>query len=171
MEIKSLLLTLVTGMLMLSSSCEKTPEDSEKSDTFNAFCSIVPEGWDCRVISDHFNPDEIPTNAGDPLVIIKYTNPNRVFTTGENREVHPSLILNIYPIKQKEELIILIKSQQLYSWCIPTYYGETETHFILTSPCFINGGYFNEEANKSIEDLHLALESIILKNDYGFIAQ
>jgi hypothetical protein len=171
MKTKPLLLTLVMAMLLVSSSCEKTPGNHEKSDALNAYCSIVPEGWDCQMILDHFNPDDIPANTGDPLAIIKYTNTNRVFTTSEDLEVHPSLILNIYSIRQQEDLIQLIKSQQLYSWCIPAYYGETDTHFVLTSPCFINGGCFTEEANSSIEDLHKALESFIQKNDYGLIPQ
>ena len=63
-------------------------------------------------------------------------------------------------------LIEFIKSQQLYSWCIPMYYGETKDYFILTSPCFINGGAFTDEANDCISDLHEALISIITINVY-----
>lgn len=171
MKTKTFLLTLVAGLLMLSVACEKSPQNTEKSDAYTAFCSVVPEGWECQVVLDQFNPDDIPASTGEPLAIIKYTNTNRVFMTGENLEVHPSLILNIHSIKEKENLIQLIRSQQLYSWCIPLYYGETETYFIITSPCFINGGCFSEEANTSIEDLFSALESIILKNDYGLVTE
>jgi hypothetical protein len=62
-----------------------------------------------------------------------------------------------------------IESQQIYSWCIPIYYGETKDYFILTSPCFINGGNFTEQADSSIVDLQNALNTVITKKNYDFI--
>ena len=67
------------------------------------------------------------------------------------------MILNFYNIGDKEDLQSAIEAQRIFSWCIPVYYGETESYFIVTSPCFINSGCFSEEANECIEDLHVAL--------------
>ena len=134
------------------------------------FCSAVPDGWACEIIQDNFNPIDIPQGADNPDVIIKFINPEREFTysVGE-KQLNPSLILNFYSIKHKAELIDFIKSQQVYSWCIPMYYGETKDYFIITSPCFINGGAFTDEANSCIDDLHTALKNIIVVNNYEFI--
>jgi len=150
-------------------SCDKEPENTSKSYIFDTFCSVAPDGWDCEIITDHFNSGDIPVQAGDPIAIVKYKNDNREFNTYDNTHVHPSLTLNIYPVEQKEQLIELIRSQQLLSWCVPVYYGETANYFVVTSPCFINGGAFTEEANASMEDLHTALGEFITFNDYGLI--
>jgi hypothetical protein len=151
---------LVTALLI---SCEKAESDPD----INNFCSIAPNGWECEIIQENFNKNDIPKNAGQPIAIIKYTNSDKKFAYfGTETEVHPSLTLNLYPIEKKSDLIALIKSQQLFSWCIPIYYGETRKYFIITSPCFINGGSFTSDANTSIEDLHKAIKSIISIEDY-----
>ena len=152
------------SFFMVITSCEKQYSNAD----LDEFCSVVPAGWDCQITFDGFNPQDIPASSGQPYAMIYFNNLNRSFLNSEEREEHPSLILNFYPIQQKSSLIALIKSQQIYSWCIPSYYGETQDYFILTSPCFINGGCYTEEANASIEDLQLALESIISKVDYNF---
>lgn len=145
-------------------SCEKTI-----SPTLDEFCSVIPTGWECEIIQDTFNANLIPANASTPIAIVKYINLNREFSGIGDTEINPSLILDLYSIKQKEELIQFIKSQQMYSWCIPIYYGETERYFIITSPCFINCGNFTDEANTCIEDLQSALKSIIIVNEYNLI--
>jgi hypothetical protein len=146
-------------------SCEK----EEKNPTLDDFCNIKPYGWECNIIQTDFSRNDIPQNAKEPMAIIKYKNPNREFVRFSDTKVYPSLILNLYSIDQKQELIELIKSQQIYSWCIPIYYGETKDYFILTSPCFINGGNFTEQADSSIVDLQNALNTVITKKNYDFI--
>lgn len=156
--IKPLLLVLLIFL-----SCEK----NEPNPTLEEFCSIAPDGWQCEIKGDNFDNADIPQNAPEPIAVIKYTNPQKNFTTHLETTDISSLTLDFYPIEQKAMLIGFIKSQQMYSWCIPIYYGETEKYFIVSSPCFINGGSFTEEANSSIEDLHDALKNIITVKDYN----
>lgn len=159
--IKSLLFLFILTSLV---SCEK----EEKNPTFDDFCSIKPNGWDCEIILKDFDKNDIPKNSKDPVAIIKYKNPNREIQL-YGAKANPTLILDLYPIDQKQELIELIKSQQIYSWCVPIYYGETKDYFILTSPCFINGGNFTEQADSTIIDLQNAIKNIITKRNYDLI--
>ena len=153
---------VVTALILFA--CDKDVNDPDLEE----FCAVAPDGWECELIKDNFSQNDIPQDAGDPVAIIKYSNPDREFTRSEDIKLNPSLMLDLYPIRQKDELIEFIRSQQMYSWCIPTYYGETKDYFILTSPCFINGGTFTDEANSCIEDLQQALESIITEKNYDF---
>lgn len=139
------------------------------SKTLDEFCAIAPNGWECEIITSNFNTHDIPQNADTPIAIVKYLNRNVEFTNYDDTKVNPSLIIDFYTIGRKQDLIDFIKSQLLYSWCTPIYYGETKDYFIITSPCFINGGSFTEEANSCIMDLHEALKSIITINDYNII--
>jgi hypothetical protein len=150
-------IAVLTAFILFS--CEKEVKDPDLED----FCAVAPEGWECELIQDYFSQDDIPQDAGQPVAIIKYVNPERQFTRSESITANPSLILDIYPVGQKNELNDFIRSQRMYSWCIPVYYGETKDYFILTSPCFINGGTFTAEADSCIQDLQEALESIITK--------
>ena len=131
---------------------------------------VKPKGWECEIIENNFSINDIPKNADIPSAIVKFTNPNREFTGFTDSIVNPSLTIDFYAIHKKQELLNFIKSQQIFSWCIPIYYGETNDYFIITSPCFINGGSFTEEANSSISDLHEAIKSIMTVNDYTEIS-
>lgn len=144
---------------------------NEPNPGLDDFCTAAPAGWDCEIIQENFNLNDIPRNADQPMAIIKYINRDKKFTSFGSTEVNPSLILNFYPISKKEELIRFIRSQQIFSWCIPVYYGETKAYFITTSPCFINGGSFSSEANSAITDLQTALKSLITVMNYDFIGQ
>jgi len=134
--------------------------------TLEGFCSIIPSGWECDIIKDNFDVNDIPKNAENPIAIIKYKYLNKEFTVYNNKKSNPSLTLDFYTIDKKNELIEFIRSQQMYSWCIPIYYGETKDFFIITSPCLNNTRKFSDDANTIISNLHSALESIIVKNDY-----
>ena len=145
-------------------SCEK----GEKNPSLDDFCKVKPMGWDCEIIQDKFNVNDIPKNTASPVAIIKYKNSNSKFARF-NDSINPRLTLDFYSINQKNKLVDLIKSQQIYSWCVPIYYGETRDYFILTSPCFINSGIYTDEADSCINDLQKALKSIITIKNYGFI--
>ncbi len=137
--------------------------------TLEDFCLIKPNDWDCEIILANFDSNDYPKNTIEPIAIVKYKNQSCEFTWISETKINPSLILDVYPITQKPELLSLIKSQQLYSWCVPIYYGETKNYFIITSPCFINSGSFTEDAHSCINDLHNALKRIIQKKDYDLI--
>jgi len=154
--------------IILLASCDKDYNNKTRNQTFDEFCSVTPDGWECTITTSDFDVHNIPRNAETPIAIIKYLNPNIEFTKDTDIKVNPTLIIDFYEIERKQELIDFVISQQLYSWCIPIYYGETKDYFIITSPCFINGGSFIDEANACINDLHEALKSIITINDYTF---
>ncbi|NJM15974.1 MAG: hypothetical protein HC896_11945 [Bacteroidales bacterium] len=75
--------------------------------------------------------------------------------------------MDIYPISIKDELVRFIRSQQMFSWCIPVYFGETKDYFVITSPCFKNSGVFTNEANATIDDLYKALYKFMVKKNYN----
>jgi hypothetical protein len=158
-------LILITFFLIALLSCKK----EETNPTLDDFCNVKPKDWDCSIIQKDFDKNEIPKNAPEPVIIIKYQNLKSELSGLSNTKLNPSLILDFYPIKKKQTLIDLIKSQLIYSWCIPIYYGETKDYFIVTSPCFINGGIFTEQADSSLIDLQAAIEKIITKKEYGLI--
>jgi hypothetical protein len=150
---------------MIFSSCEK----SHRPATLEDFCNVKPDGWECEIIEDNFSLHDIPNNADIPVAIIKFKNLTREFIAFPDSKINPSLTIVFYSINKKHALIDFIKSQQLYSWCIPLYYGETEDYFIISSPCFINSGSFTDEADSCINDLHKALKSIMIVKDYDLI--
>lgn len=161
---KYLQLLLVFSFVFLV-ACEK----DDKNLSLQDFSSVIPNGWVCEIIESNFELNDIPKNAENPIAIIKYRNINREFIKYVDTKVNPSLTLNLYPINQKKELIDFIKSQQIFSWCIPIYYGETNNYFIITSPCFINNGTFTNEADSSINDLHESLKTILTVKEYDLI--
>lgn len=154
-------------VIIVYNACERSQENPVIED----FCSVIPDDWSCEIIREQFDQNDIPRNAPEPFAVIRYINENDAVTGMGDVQFSPSLILDVYPIKQKNELIDLVKSQQMYSWCIPVYYGETDDFFILTSPCFINRGTFTEEANTTIKELQESLEKIITVVNYGLIGQ
>ena len=165
-EMKTITYSIAMAItLIILFSCDKIITNP----SLEEFCSVAPNGWECELITDSFNQNDIPQKADNPVAIIKYKNPSREFERFESTKVNPSLTLDLYSILLKEELIDFIKSQQMYSWCIPTYFGETNDYFIITSPCFINSGSFTDEADSCISDLYKALESLMTINDYDLI--
>lgn len=159
--------SVIFVLLLTLFSCEKDIVDTKLED----FCNVKPGGWDCELIQSNFNSNDIPQNVDTPLAIVKYFNASREFEGIGQINVNPSLILNFFPINQKDNLVKLIKSQEIYSSCIPIYFGETKDFFIITSPCFKNSGIFTENANSNIVDLYAALDKIIIKRDYNFITE
>lgn len=148
--------------LIVLPSCEK----ADYKQSLDDFCTVIPKDWQCEIITDNFSNEDLPKDASSPIAIVKYKNPSREFLRYPDKSINPSLTLILYPIMQKRELIEFIKSQQIYSWCIPTYYGETKDYFVITSPCFINNGSFTDEANSLILDLHNSLKSILETREY-----
>lgn len=154
---------LTFGFFLMLSSCEKPSDET----SLNDFCKIAPDGWECEIIEENFDLSDIPMNSDEPLAIVKYQYPLEEITTIGESLISPSLILNIYPIALKSNLIEHVNSQAIFSWCIPRLYGETSNYMIITSPCFINNGTLTEEANGKIEALHTALEKILVKSYYN----
>ena len=158
-------LALIIFVLSLLYACDNDLKNTSLDD----FDNIKPAGWSCEIIEQNFDKNDIPKNAKDPIAIVKYTNTNIDINYLYDIKIKPSLILDLYPIAQKKELIEFIRSQQMYSWCIPIYYGETKNYFIISSPCFINNGTFTDQSKAAIDDLQNALNKIISKKEYDLI--
>lgn len=150
------LFVAVTFLLYALMACEQN-DHADTLQSFSDFCTIAPAGWECEIMEDTIDSSRTPRMSPKPMAIVTYNHPGRSFILTDTIRTNPSLILNIHDIHEKESLIQLIENQEMYSWCIASYYGETDKFFITTSPCFINGGNFSKEANQSISDLHKAL--------------
>jgi hypothetical protein len=156
MKTKYSLLLMPILLLFILISCEED-NDGDRLKYLIDFCGLAPEGWKCEIVENAKDSSKIPRLSPKPLAIVTYNHPERFFSLKDSIRTNPSLILNIHEIKKKESLIQLIENQEMYSWCIPSYYGETDKFFVMTSPCFINGGNYSQEANQTMSDLHLAL--------------
>ncbi len=158
------LLISLAVIRLLFGRCSK----SEPDVTLNDFCAVAPEGWQCEIIRTDFNQNEIPQAVDDPEAIIKYTNVNdQCAYTIDDTNFSPSFILDVYPISKKTELLAIIRSQRMYSSCIPIYYGETPNYFIISSPCFIYGVPCGIVTQLFINYLQYAIKSLITVNDDG----
>jgi hypothetical protein len=156
---------LIFGLLSILFSCEKT----EKENKFDGFCNVTPDDWKCEIIEDNFEENYIPKNTISPLAIVTYECPLEeiIKISGLGSTMPPVFILDIYPIEMKDDLIDFINSQQLYSWCIPMLYGETEDYLLLTSPCFINYGNLTDEGKSKIKELHTSLQETLMESYYN----
>jgi len=154
---------LIFGIFSVFFACEET----ENQNSLDQFCEAAPTGWECKIIQEDFDLSDIPKSLNDPLAIVKYEYPFEEITTIGESVIAPSLILNLYSIELKDKLIKQVISQQIFSWCIPILYGETEDYIVITSPCFINKGTFTEDANGKIEALHSSLEKLLVQSYYN----
>lgn len=156
MKTKFLNLLFVVVLFSIQ-SCDKESINPGIDD----FCRAKPEGWVCEIIKADVEDYNFQGNTVVPIAIIKYKCVDKEFITWDKKKVSPSLRIQIYPMAKKDELSEYIESQAMFSWCIPIYYGESKEYFVVTSPCFVNGGSFTEEAKASIIDLHESLASIL----------
>lgn len=60
--------------------------------------------------------------------------------------MNPSLRLYFYDIQEKDAILETIEQEKIYSWDVPDYFDETAGLIIVTSPLYINGGCFSDEA-------------------------
>ena len=157
MDGKLIILALLTFLVGIM-ECENE-EQSRPAESLDDFCAIAPSGWTCEVITGNIDSSYFPKSMPEPEAVVKYRHPNRTFSAGDSVSQHASLVIFLYDIESKSTLNKQIQQQQLHSSCIPEYYGETANYFVVTSPCFINGGFYTVGANKAAEDLHLALRA------------
>lgn len=163
-KLKILILFLVIFLAFTSCTDE---DDSEIDLIYNEFCSVIPDNWDAKIYSDDFNSNILISGASfDPEFVIKYFKSDITIEDPYGEMVNPSLILNFFDIKYKQELIDLIIEQKNYSWCITWYYGETEKYFIVTSPCYINHGILGGEDFEYIHILNESLITVIKQYNY-----
>ena len=65
----------------------------------------------------------------------------------------PVIPLYLYAIADKAHVQEVIQEEQMFSWDIPIYFGETDEFFVVTSPAYVNHGVFTEEAKQAIRPM------------------
>lgn len=92
-----------------------------------------------------------------------FRNPQESFSfaagPGKAERRCPSLRLHFHPIANKPKIMATIEAESLYSWDIPIYYAETADYLVVTSPGWINGGVYTDEAQKLAAPLQKALKA------------
>ncbi len=154
-------LTLVTfwSLLMLTvlfSGCVQNA--LQPKDEIANIGEAVPNGWDYAVITQ--NLDEMPKLHGlwNPVAIVNFTNPAAEFERAGRVRANPSLLLYFYDISEKRQIDEIIRNESIFSWCIPINFTETARYAIVTSPCYINGGVFTDEAKGYYAPLEKSLK-------------
>jgi hypothetical protein len=146
---------IVLAFLLIFQSCKK---DSKLVNS--DFCSVKPVGWDCEIYYSSSETIPIPQGVNEPKFILKFSNKADTFSTFYSSKTYPFMLLYVYDISQKTELQKQISNQAMFSWCIPIFYGENKTYYVITSPCYINSGNFSDDANNTINSLHQALKRL-----------
>lgn len=124
--------------------------------------AILPKGWECSVISE---PGKMghPHGLEEPLFRVDFINQQESFQADglprEKRRLHPSMRLHFHRIQDKQRIMKVIEAERLYSWDIPIYFSETKDYSIVTSPPWINQGWYTDEARKLIAPLEQALKA------------
>ena len=127
--------------------------------------SLLPADWEC-----HYEPGAgtkyRPAGLPRPDFVIIVTNPKIIATHREHPkrgriEVKPIIPLSFYPIDGRGSLLDTIEKQRDYSWAIPSYFGETMSHVVVTSPAWMNEGRYSLDSKKSIRPALILLQTII----------
>jgi len=160
---KTTLFVLFFFIILGFYSCE---QDSEKveSNPFDLFCNTLPNGWICQVYQDTFDTLPIPEGKNgrleNPIAIIKYTNDSLYCSKSK------PLYLQVYDISKKDTLEKIIASSQIYSWCIPMFFGENENYYLITSPCYLyNGCWTDDNLNPLFQSLKGLFTKSIIKDE------
>jgi hypothetical protein len=127
--------------------------------SIDEFCNAKPNGWTCEVFENSF--DTLPVPQGDkgrldnPIAIIKYINDS---VTCSNLK---PLYLQVYDISKKDTLEKIIAASEMYSWCIPVFFGENEKYYVITSPCYLSNGCWTED---NLKPLYQAIKGLFTKS-------
>ena len=134
----------------------------------------LPEGWSLTLIDEKGKMGH-PHGLEEPLFRIDFVNTNlavketdRIHGTNGISIMHPNLRLHFHSRADRDKTLEIIRKENVYSWDIPTLFGETRDFMIVGSPAWYNeskaGADHGEEANKAIEPLLGALQSYLDKH-------
>ncbi|MDD5702253.1 MAG: hypothetical protein PHU23_09420, partial [Dehalococcoidales bacterium] len=116
---------------------------------YSAFVSgiqdVLPVGWELQVI-DQTGIMDPPHGLNEPIFRIDFVDRTQQFKDSGGRVFNPSLRLYFYDIQEKDAILNVIEAEKIYSWDIPDYFDETSRYIIVTSPLYINGGVFTDQA-------------------------
>ena len=131
--------------------------------------SLLPADWEC-----HYEPGAgtkfRPVGLPRPDFVIVVLNPKLVVHREQIPkrglwETTPNLPLSFYPIAQKTVVLETIEKQRRYSWSTPSYFGETPSHVVVTSPAWVNQGHYSLESRRSLRPILVLLRPLIAAPD------
>jgi beta propeller repeat protein len=106
---------------------------------------VLPVGWEMRVI-DRKGAMEPPHGLDEPVFRLDFVDSTHQFSDSGGRTIFPSARLYFYEINQRAAIFEVIEKEKVFSWNVPDYFAMTDEYLVVTSPLFINGGHFTEEA-------------------------
>ncbi|OGN87228.1 MAG: hypothetical protein A2158_02535 [Chloroflexi bacterium RBG_13_46_14] len=153
----------------LEKASSVVPAKNQQGEEFKEFLmdiyGILPEGWEMElgIREGHMSP---PRGLDEPLFTLDFEDTENSFTipgdpTGT--KISPNLRLYFYDIEEKESILEVIEQQEKYSWDIPQYYDESSRYIAVTSPVYINSGWYEEEAMTYYETLEQALKDFFVE--------
>ena len=123
--------------------CEMNPENKNGS-TIESFCIALPSDWTCEIYQHSFDTLPLPVakegRMEDPIAIIQYVNRSKECSSSQ------PLWLQVYDISKKDTLETVIDDSRIYSWCIPMFFGENESYYVITSPCYLYSGCLTNDS-------------------------
>ncbi len=133
----------------------------------------LPAGWECR-FEPGDNTKYVASGMPRPEFVIVVTNPkvaieSRQYPTRDLLEAMPVIPLCFYAIKRKSLVQEIIEQQKIFSRSIPIYFGETDSHIVVTSPAWVNLGNYWRESRRSIRaPVNMLLKFIRAKENQPF---
>jgi len=136
---------LFIGLVLLAISSCKIGSGNKSSDSLDAFCSIKPTNWNCKVVQNQFDTIPILEGLDNPLAIVSFSG-NSI---GNNLKTSSSesVFLYVYDISKKDTLEKIIAESMKYARCVPIFLGETKNYYVITSSCHVNTSFFTKKDN------------------------
>jgi hypothetical protein len=131
--------------------------------------NVLPEGWEMG-LTTHEGYMSSPHGLGEPLFRLDFTDTVNKFNVEhgiESIDISPGLRLFFYDIDDKQAIMDIIEIESIYSWDIPQYYDEGSLYIAVTSPVYINSGFFDDDVMKYYEPLEKALKNYFAEERNG----
>jgi hypothetical protein len=134
----------------------------------------LPEGWSLTLIDEKGKMGH-PHGLEEPLFRIDFVNTNVTISIGQlpgtsaTLSIHPNLRLDFHSQADRDETLKIIEKEKIFSWDIPTLFGETKDFVIVGSPMwhnrykndFTSGGDFSAAGNRALHPLLEALRKYV----------
>lgn len=121
---------------------------------------VLPEGWICTVTTE---PGKMghAHGLGEPAFRIDLRNDTARFPAEHGAiskgNVPSSLRLHFHPIADRASVEATVRAEAVQSREIPVVYAVTDEYIVITSPAWVNHGYYTEKAEAAIRPLRSAL--------------
>ncbi len=133
------------GLVFLVISSCNIGSDKQGSDSLDAFCSIKPINWTCKVVQNSFDSIPIPEGLDNPLAIVTFATNSA--SDNIKTSSSESVLLYVYDISKKDSLEIIIAESMKFARCVPIFLGENKSYYVITSSCYVNTSFFTKKDN------------------------